>query len=110
MPERITPEIGEENQIKKIADYAARLRREQKLSIDLAVGQALGFFGVAKDEREDIGDKVRAELGRRGGEVTARIKKEKTRRRQEAPYEHWKKEAARAGFDDVNDYLKHINE
>lgn len=100
-----SPEI-EQDPIKRVANYAARLRREQKLSLREAVGRALDNFGISNEEREEMGDKVKQELGRRGGEKTAR----KRQRKEQEAREHWRAEAERAGFSNIEDFLGHINE
>lgn len=101
-----------EKLVERLVDYASRLRISNKLQLPEAIGQALDYFGIqGEEERGELFTKIGSKLGERG---RASAKKRKQRPAQEKPADqtlkHWRAEAERAGFENTEELLKHLDE
>lgn len=103
-----------EKLVERLVDHASRLRKSNKLQLREAIGQALDYFGIqSEEERDEFFTEIGRKLGERGA-VSAKRKRHRTRKKQEAgreqANEHWRAEAERAGFENPEDLLEHLNE
>lgn len=101
----------QEKIIERIVDYASRLRKPNQLQWREAIGQALDYFGIHdQEERDKLFTEIGRKLGERGRVSAKRKQRPVSEKLTDQALEHWRSEALRAGFEDPEDLIKHLNE